>query len=160
MITYVTGSILEPQIQNPNAIAIILHICNDVGKWGAGVSGVIGSRWPQAEKAFRSYVYPRLGAIQIVTISERLLIVNMFAQRGVGRRSKPIRYKALAHCLTTVNKAAKYFDGRGFDIEFHCPRFGASLSGGEWSKIECLILDIIDVNFPFFVYSPVEIEEH
>ena len=47
---YVKCDIIE--IAGP---AAIVHICNDLGHWGAGFTKSLSKKWPQAEKAYRAW---------------------------------------------------------------------------------------------------------
>ena len=39
----------------------IAHVCNDIGHWGAGFSGVLSKHYPLAEVSYRqSYAHPNL----------------------------------------------------------------------------------------------------
>ena len=60
----------------------------------------------------------------------------MIGQRGIRRVGSrpPIRYEAIAACLSQVAARAKELDASG-----QMPRIGCGLAGGEWSVIEPLI---------------------
>ncbi len=76
----------------------------------------------------------------------------MIAQRGYGPRGNaphrtdnedesqpPIRYEALALCLTAVRHAAEKLGS-----SVHMPRIGTGLAGGKWERIEPLILKMLE----------------
>lgn len=62
----------------------------------------------------------------------------MIGQRGMksGSKGPPIRYEAVAQCLENVGKKATELGA-----SVHMPRIGCGLAGGDWSKIEPLILE-------------------
>ncbi len=139
MIQYVTGDVTSPLGEGERIVA---HVCNDEGKWGRGVSGAIGRRWPAAEGAFRGWKTARLGSIQIVRVADDVIVMNMIAQHGIRRPQDagpaPIRYEALGTCL---EKLAREAIKRKASV--HGPRFGAGLSGGDWRVIEPMIEQLL-----------------
>ncbi len=160
MITYVKGDATAPLGDGPKIIA---HICNDVGGWGAGFVVAISKRWPEPEEAYRAWAKGRfrprpgcaiigpqtfaLGSVQFVSVAPQLAVANMIAQRGYGARGNaphktedddpaqpPIRYEALALCLSAVKQASLKLGS-----SIHMPRIGTGLAGGKWERIEPLI---------------------
>ncbi|MEV4079051.1 Appr-1-p processing protein [Nonomuraea fuscirosea] len=139
-IEYVIGDATVPHGSGKRMIA---HVCNDAGGWGAGFVLALSRRWPQPERAYRTWFRGRenndfaLGAIQVVQVADDLSVVNMVAQHGIRARTRsdvPIRYNALRACLATLhNEAAR----RGASI--HMPRIGSGLAGGDWGRISRLI---------------------
>lgn len=61
----------------------------------------------------------------------------MIAQHGIRsvRGVPPIRYEALAECLTLVARKADELNA-----SVHMPRIGCGLAGGEWDRIEPITL--------------------
>src|SRR6266542_2810414 len=142
-ITYLKGDATNPQAKG---IKVICHICNDIGGWGKGFVVAISRRWPQPEKEYRAWYAERnandfgLGAVQFVQVEQYIWVANMIAQHGLkgGSKGPPIRYEAVAECLKKVAmKAAE------LGASLHMPRIGCGLAGGEWSKIEPLILEAL-----------------
>jgi O-acetyl-ADP-ribose deacetylase (regulator of RNase III) len=148
-ITYLIGDATQPRGDGPK---IIVHVCNDIGAWGAGFVIALSRRWPQPEAAYRSLAARPLGLVQFVKVSPGITVANMVAQHGIGRGrdgSIPLRYDALADCLAKVTEQAL---SSGASV--HMPRIGCGLAGGEWSKVETIIestLCAFDV--PVFVYD-------
>jgi O-acetyl-ADP-ribose deacetylase (regulator of RNase III) len=145
VIQYVEGDVTEPVATGE---IIVAHVCNDEGRWGAGVSGAIGRRWPAAEGGFRAWSRTSdatLGAVQFVRVADRITVANMIAQRGIRRPKDvalaPIRYDALAECLGRVGHEA--LTNRA---AVAAPRFGCGLAGGDWTIIEPMINQILIAN--------------
>ena len=96
---YVTGDATAPQRPAPWVIA---HVCNDIGRWGRGFVLPLARRWPETKRAFLGRALA-LGEVQFVELEGGCSVANMIGQRGVyrrGRKDAPIRYEALAQCLT------------------------------------------------------------
>lgn len=145
-LSYVKGDATDPAGEGSR---FIIHVCNNLGLWGAGFVLALSRRWPQPEEAYYAMEQEedgyRLGKIQIVKVEENLWVVNMIGQHGVGRKREkslpPIRYKAIREALRQV---AFYADSVSYkgpykSVSIHCPKFGAGLAGGDWSVIEQLL---------------------
>ena len=153
MIIYVNGDVTRPI---GGKRKIIVHLCNDIGAWGAGVSGAIGKRWPKAEKLYRLWAatknmpvhennYPKfeLGSIQIVQINlpeENISVVNLIGQKGIRSQSNPtpVQYDAIRKGLRTLAQIEGIADEKTI---VHMPRIGCGLAGGTWEKIRPIITD-------------------
>lgn len=126
--------------------AIIAHVCNDRGAWGAGFSGALSKRWPTVATHYKQWwAGAHLGDIQIVDVASELWVINMLAQHGLRRRNHPppIRYTALTEALRSVA-----FEVTARQATLHVPRIGCGLAGGSWMIIEpilCNVLADIDV---------------
>lgn len=145
-ITYVTGDATDPIGEGPKVIA---HVCNDVGKWGAGFTGAISKRWAEPERRFREFDARMLGTCETVEVGPGLYVENMYAQHGVrrpgSRAQAPIRYNALAKCLRECAVDAEIYGTLSAYViaSVHMPRIGCGLAGGEWSKVEALIKETL-----------------
>lgn len=152
MINYVIGDATNPI---GNGKKIILHCCNDEQKWGSGFVLAISKKWKQPEIAYRSMQKSNmvLGYVQFVSVDVDIVVANMIGQHrtGIINGKPPIRYDAIVECLTKVNAEAI-----STGATLHCPRFGAGLAGGSWSKIEQIIKDTITV--PITVYDLVPLD--
>jgi len=152
VITYIKGDAMVPQAAGPK---LIVHICNDIGKWGKGFVLAVSKRWPHARQLYLDWYNGKrvdnptkgkivlttgdceLGRVQLVeAIPYDTFVVNMVAQKGVGTGSKgpPIRYDALERCLEATEMLAGWLH-----CTVHMPRIGTGLAGGKWEKIEPLI---------------------
>jgi O-acetyl-ADP-ribose deacetylase (regulator of RNase III) len=130
--------------------AVIAHVCNDVGAFGAGFVVCLGAAFPKAKQAYLS-VPPtswKLGHTQFVDVGGGIVIANMIAQRGIKRIKgiPPIRYNSLHTCLETVQALA---DKQGLTV--HLPRIAAGLAGGDWSVVKSVIMATMKVDT--YVYT-------
>jgi O-acetyl-ADP-ribose deacetylase (regulator of RNase III) len=140
-INYVNGDATRPLVDGQ---AIIAHICNDIGGWGAGFVRAISKRWKEPEKQYRLWfngvLKPgppfALGQVLFVKTCEGVLVANMIGQQGVGRCANPppIRYEAMNEALGIVASEALRIGA-----SVHMPRIGCGLAGGSWELIEPLI---------------------
>lgn len=146
-----TGNALEP-VTTP---AIIAHIVNDSGGWGAGFVKAISSKWSAPEKAYREWyeaVKPLidLGQTQLVEVESDIWVANMCAQAGWTWNKNgipPIRYEALARAFSRVTQEAEL---KGANI--HMPRIGCGLAGGNWEEVSATI-DNIPFKNEIYVYD-------
>lgn len=154
-ITYVKGDATQPSPLDSKNI-VIAHICNDDGKWGKGFVMALSRRWPEPEQKYREWYKNRntpssgfkLGAVRFVSVktidtvlnNSKLWVANMIAQHGIRSYNNPvpIRYGALSQALTHVAEFALKNEA-----SVHAPKFGAGLAGGDWNKIERIILETI-----------------
>lgn len=145
-IHYLQGDATSPQAPGTKIIA---HICNDQGGWGKGFVLAISKRWTTPESDYRKWHRERahndfaLGAIQIVQVSSYVHIANMIGQHGMktGSNGPPIRYEAVAQCLTQLAEKAKELGA-----SVHMPRIGCGLAGGKWELVEPLIVEALVKN--------------
>jgi O-acetyl-ADP-ribose deacetylase (regulator of RNase III) len=118
--------------------AIIVHVCNDVGAWGAGFVLAISQRWMQPERLYRSWARGgeaqpfELGEVQFVVVESGLVVANLVGQHGLRRRGSepPVRLHAIARGLSTV---ADRVLATGASV--HMPCIGCGLAGGTWREI-------------------------
>lgn len=141
MITYLKGDATEP-CKKP---ALIVHICNDIGAWGAGFVLALSKKWPGPELIYRQKSKYELGQVSAVYVESDIMVVNMIAQSSTRSKENPVplRIKALAECLIAVDKLAT-----ANDMSVHMPRIGCGLAGGTWEDVELLInlfLDEVEV---------------
>lgn len=147
---------------------IIPHVCNTLGKWGAGFTRALDDRfgfgprdrYRRQIKAFQDVEMESLGHISIVeVVPDQIEVVNMIAQAGVkgntpSEHLPPIRYRALVQAMCEVDNCVKSLKDRGTDCEIHCPKFGSDLAGGDWKWIEILIQEIwVEAGIDVTVYE-------
>lgn len=133
-INYTSGDATSPE----GRPAIIVHVCNDVGAWGAGFVLAISRLWPEPEARFRNWARGReatpfaLGEVQFVSVEPGLVVANLIGQHGLRRRGaeRPVRIDAIARGLRTVAREAL---DTGASV--HMPRIGCGLAGGTWREI-------------------------
>lgn len=123
--------------------AFIVHVCNNVGAWGAGFVVPLGQRYPKARQSYLDWCREKgqaiLGSAQIVEVIDKVPLVyvaNMAAQEGTGG-VRPLRYNALAACMDQVAASCK----EAKNPVIFAPFFGSDLAGGNWAFIEELIMD-------------------
>jgi O-acetyl-ADP-ribose deacetylase (regulator of RNase III) len=152
LLNYVEGDATRPQGDGPK---LILHICNNIGAWGAGFVLALSRRWPEPEREYRAWHASDrdfgLGRIQQVQVEDDIWVVNMVAQHGIRSPTnpKPIQYFELKKCLQRVaGFASKY------GVSVHMPRIGCGLAGGDWKVIEEIIKEtLIDGGVKVTVYD-------
>lgn len=153
MIIFVKGDVTKPL---GGKFKYIVHVCNDIGAWGAGVSGAIGKRWPKAERLYRLWSVARalpahennfpkyeLGNIQVVQMAEpehNIRVVNLIGQRGIRSTENPhpVRYDAIQQGLKTLAGSLEAHRG---ETVVHMPRIGCGLAGGKWEEVEPIIIE-------------------
>lgn len=124
--------------------AIVVHVCNDIGGWGAGFVLALSQRWPEPEVEYRAWsrsVDGRLplGAVQLVAVEPDVWVANLIGQRDIRRGpdgAPPVRYDAIREGLRAVADHA-----RSRAASVHMPRIGCGLAGGDWSVVEALVRD-------------------
>lgn len=159
-ITYVIGDATEPVGEGPK---FIVHICNDVGLWGAGFVKAISRKWNQPEKIYRLFAernperYMTLGNTQYVSVGADITVVNLIGQHGVRSASNPmpVDYAAVRKGLNTVRLHATFSKSLlKAPVSVHMPRIGCGLGGGSWDKMEPIIRDTLCVyGVPVTVYD-------
>jgi O-acetyl-ADP-ribose deacetylase (regulator of RNase III) len=139
----------------PHHTKVIVHICNDIGVWGAGFVKAISARWPEPEQAYRRWSRGdnresepfELGRVQFVRYVNKqwpvdaeaggeIVVANMIAQRGVVNEFNPKPLKEFWLKLA-LKKIALMYTPLGTSI--HMPRIGCGLAGGEWKDVEPII---------------------
>jgi O-acetyl-ADP-ribose deacetylase (regulator of RNase III) len=156
-ILYTTGDATSPLGDGPK---IIVHCCNDIGRWGKGFVMALSKRWKEPEESYRAWhAEPgdtpfELGQVQFVEVEDELFVANMIGQHGIRRSGSkpPIRYDAIEQGLKRV---ADFASERKASV--HMPRIGCGLAGGKWEKIEPLIkrtLVAADVEVTVYDFEP------
>jgi len=128
---------------------IIVHVCNDIGAWGAGFVLALSKKWKEPEALYRQTKKRKLGDVQYAFIGDNIMVANMIAQHDVRSAldgTPPIRYGAVRACLADVNDSA-YRIG----ATIHMPRIGCGLAGGQWEEIESIVRDVMSVDV--YVYD-------
>ena len=160
------GNAVEPQ---GDGLKYIIHVVNDIGAWGSGFVLAISKKWAEPERSYRNwatndtYQNPasnfKLGQIREVKVEDDISIINMIGQRNIGKdivivgditnTIYPIRYEAIRECLMRVAALAK-----NNNASIHCPKFGAGLAMGDWTKIAQLIHEQLSCcDIPVTVYN-------
>lgn len=140
-IQYLVGDATQP-IDAGTEQRFIVHVCNDVGAWGAGFTRALSKLSPRPEESYRDAIKqtkPRsLGAMSLVKVDPEagIFVANMIAQRGLPSavRRVVIDYEALERCLVRVTKIAV-----DWGASAHMPRIGCGIAGGDWHTVEAII---------------------
>src|SRR5664280_1119595 len=138
---YVVGDATQPQ---GSGTKIIVHICNDVGGWGAGFVLALSKRWREPEAEYRRWHRDNssgdfsLGSVQLVQVQPDIFVANLIGQRDVRARAgqPPIRYEAVRTGLARLREQAL-----PLRASIHMPRIGCGLAGGRWDEIEPLVIE-------------------
>jgi O-acetyl-ADP-ribose deacetylase (regulator of RNase III) len=137
VIQYVIGDATNPLASGQKIIA---HVCNDIGKWGAGFVMAVSKKWPATRDAYLDWYNQgdgfALGQVLYVKVRPDIWIANMIGQAGTktGSKGPPIRYDALDKCLADVAKTAQEHNA-----SVHMPRVGTGLAGGRWESVEPIL---------------------
>ena len=159
MLQYIVGDLMNdaPCLKR----RLICHVVNDIGAFGAGVSGAISKVYPKVEEQYKRWhkyehymlgtqIIPfKLGNIQIVPVDPGVYVINMIGQKGVvgTNNPKPVKYASIVRCMEKVYAVCKQMDG-----EIHCPKICAGLAQGRWETIEELINEIWH-DVPVIIYT-------
>lgn len=152
-ITYCIGDATCP---SGNGQKVIVHICNDLGKWGKGFVLALSRRWQEPEsiyrQAFNAIPAPVLGDVQFVRVDSEITVANLIGQHGIARGRQgavPVRYPAIQQGLKVI---AQYACAHNATI--HMPRIGCGLAGGSWDKIEPILEEtLLTEGLAVFVYD-------
>jgi len=148
-ITYVVGDAMEPHV-NDSYGCMIVHICNDVKRWGKGFVLGLWKKWPNLRKAYMGLPQYTLGTVQTVEVEPGIIVGNMIAQHGInrsGEKTVRVSYDHLRECLREVRGYA--MDKR---LSVHMPRIGTGLGGGDWLTVEKIVVDELH-GLRVFVYD-------
>ena len=152
-IRYLVGDATRPAVDGPK---IIVHVCNDIGKWGRGFVLAVSRRWAEPERVFKasfnSGADSRLGDVQFVQVEPGMTVANVIGQHGIASRvggTPPVRYDAIRLGLEAVAKRASTMHS-----SVHMPRIGCGLAGGEWQQVEQIVSStLVDAGVDVFVYD-------
>jgi O-acetyl-ADP-ribose deacetylase (regulator of RNase III) len=153
-ISYRHGDATTPGEAGPT---VIVHVCNDVGKWGKGFVLAISKRWSEPERVYRTAFaelpFPKLGDVQFVPVTDNITVANLIGQHGVRNLHKksppPIRYLAIREGL---QKVATFALKHGASVAM--PRIGCGLAGGNWTEIDPIIGETLGaLGIPVSVYD-------
>lgn len=167
-LTLVKGDATQPQGLEKDEVAVIPHVCNNLGGWGKGFVLALNKRFGSGPRSvyeqqikshrdnefslgYTSYYVHRefdeLGLEETTTI-----VANMIAQNGYidpDINCRPLRYDSLVTCMTGVRhhiieqqQTELMFSTSCRKYSIHCPKFGSDLAGGNWDFVLELIKDI------------------
>ena len=131
-IEYKVGNLLDVES------GVIVHGCNTKGVMGSGVALAIKEKYPIVYTKYRDhcadFINPSalLGDYILVPVKPDLAIANAFTQIGYGKGKRQVNYGAIADCFFDILYETDYRD-------FHIPKIGAGLAGGDWGVISEII---------------------
>lgn len=162
-IRYLNGDALDPVPRYRQTVdhpAVIAHVVNDVGRYGAGFAGAVAKRYPHARSNYLQWSvgdgnpsWPKfqLGSVQVFPIEPTgLWMAHLLAQRGLRspRNKVPLDLDSLKESLrglwlwSTISEA-----------EVHMPEIGCGLAGGSWGQVEPLVTKFLSgKDIPVTVY--------
>jgi len=130
---------------------LIIHVCNNLGRWGAGFVLGLNKKWKEPMAEYTSLKAFTLGTVQHIRVTEDVTVVNMIAQRGINSKfesfKRRVDYEVLRSCLVQIRE--KYSSS---EYTIHAPRIGCGLAGGSWDIVEKIINEEL-ANFNVFIYD-------
>lgn len=135
---------------------LILHVCNNVGAWGAGFVMALSKKWKEPEADYRAMKEYILGDLRMVHVEEGTYVVNIIGQESTKGRNKgatlpPIRYVAIEHAMKYLASIGEITPNT---FSIHMPRLGSGLAGGNWKVIETIIEETLcKADIPVTVYD-------
>ena len=171
MITIKKGDIIEAL--KYSEIRFLAHGVNCSGGFGSGIAGQIAKEFPKVRNEYlkkykegRDIYHPygwMLGDIQpveveifhearIIPIGKKNVeipeaiskphIINCAIQKDYGSDGKEyVDYEAVRDCMKHLKVFANHSSSIGI------PRIGSGLAGGDWSRIENIIVDVFDGSY-------------
>lgn len=133
MIRYVKGDLLASNM------SVIAHGCNCHGVMGAGIARQIRERWPNVYEVYRlrhQVMGLELGTILPVRTLDGRLVVNCMTQKDLGSDGQYVDYDAIERCMAAMDANAQAWGV----AEIGMPKIGAGLGGGDWDRIEDIIV--------------------
>jgi O-acetyl-ADP-ribose deacetylase (regulator of RNase III) len=153
MINYIDGDLIK--FAKEVKFDVIVHGCNCLSTMGAGIA-------PQMAKTFGCDRFEmeawgptikKLGNIDYVTFDDGLTVVNAYTQYKYGSNHAdgvaiPFDYEAFTVCMRKINNV---FAGKHIGM----PKIGAGLAGGNWNRIEHIIItELKDCQVTIVNYKP------
>ena len=144
---------------------ILVHGCNCVGAFGAGVALIVRNIYPHVHEEYvalcKQVDSPQdlLGRVQYVnvpTADGTFLIANAFTQLEPGTDYRRVDYEAVAMCFEDINDVlSNHHIAAGIsDLTVSFPKIGAGLAGGSWDVIEKIIDVSVSDEFRKVLYVP------
>jgi O-acetyl-ADP-ribose deacetylase (regulator of RNase III) len=120
---------------------VIVHVCNNVGAWGAGFVIPLGKRYPEARESYykmHKEYETILGAVQFVNVEPEhdVYVANLIGQDNIRyvQNIPPVRYEAIREGL---KKVREFCIEKGLQVQM--PKIGSGLAGGNWEIISDII---------------------
>ena len=151
-LTYRVGDATQPR-ERP---AVILHVVNNKGLWGAGFTAALDHAYRgEPGTVYRGWAKGRqdalfkLDSVLCQRLDTQLWLCHLCAQNGVGRGQRRLDYESLAYCLEGAVTLAPSLP----KLSFHLPRIGTGYGGGSWETVEAILLRTVAAQFPTYVYD-------
>ena len=134
---------------------VIVHQVNCQGVMGSGIARELRETYPIVFEKYMDLCDDNtdvgmssaalLGKCQLVPVSDRLYVSNLFGQNFYGRDGK--RYTSYDALDTALEKLSYQLDKHGLSGEdCHHPYIGCGLGGGRWAVVEGLIITHLGVH--------------
>lgn len=152
-INHIIGSLLEPVTQL-NKI-LIVHCVNNEYKFGSGIAGAILKKWPIVKEKYLDKAEWSLGDIQYVKVTDKINVVNLCGQRGVGNyyETAPIRYESIQDGFIQIREDLRVKNILK-EVSINLGRLGCTRAKGDWSKVDQIIRQVFkDVDIEINVYT-------
>ena len=164
MVYYVKGDLLKSDCQ------YICHQVNCQGRMGSGIAKQIRAKWPAVYDAYHAkfqemedeisemcggFEYQLdvsevlLGHMQIVPVSDKQNVINMFAQQYYGYDGlRYTSYDAFWACLGKIRDSVPKGSKIGFPYKIGC-----GLGGASWPVIFQMIDEVLGEDFQVYIYT-------
>ena len=164
MMTAFKGNLLDSDCD------YICHQVNCQGRMGSGIAKAIRDKWPVVyteyinkyketqDKVLRdcgSFEFMPdvsevlLGQIQLVDVSEKQSVINMFAQQFYGYDGQRYTsYDAFDTCIQAIKEHIPKGSSIGFPYKIGC-----GLGGANWRVIHAMIEDALDEDYDVRIYK-------
>lgn len=133
-ITYRKGDLLASNLK------VIAHGCNCQGKFVSGIALQIRNTYPNVYEVYRlkyQVLGLELGTILPVRTLDGRIVVNCMTQHNCGNDGRVyVDYDAVDKCMAAINSNVQNWDVP----EVGFPKIGAGLGGGDWNRIEDIIV--------------------
>lgn len=143
MIKFYQGNLFDSI--NSDEDVVVAHVCNDIGKWGAGFVLAVNKfsllpkknylKWFN-DKEINGVEFSR-GNVDFVQCNKNVVVANMIAMNGIAGFGNPypLDYDSLEKCLQVLNNYAK-------EKRIIMPKIGSGLARGNWNKIYNILKNV------------------
>jgi O-acetyl-ADP-ribose deacetylase (regulator of RNase III) len=135
-IKYVKGNLIT--LAKEGNFDLISHGCNCFCCMGAGIAKDIKREFPGAYQADCKTSNGKRSKLGTCSFAEwnNIIIVNAYTQHHWKGSGVKVKYGAIRSCLKWIKKT---YPGKRIGL----PRIGCGLAGGDWSKVEAIIEEVL-----------------